>query len=197
MRLSAVPLTDDACGDLPGPVLFVTGALVIGLHGVSTGGDAPRLLPITPATRALVEERRGSVICFVGGWVLSLTGACLAWLAPQGHLGMGLGVAAMFAGSWLVHCCLEGCTTHLLLGDGDRVCELACRVRPLGEDADALHDAQRAVLHAATLLDARLARRELAAAQDRRAWPAAQIQALLQPLPERQRAMLADDEPLP
>ena len=192
-----MPLTEDACGDLPGPVLFVTDALVIGLHGVCTGGDTPRLLPITPATRALVEERRGSVICFVGGWALSLTGACLAWLAPRGHLGVGLGVAVMFAGSWLVHRYLEGCSTHLLLCDGDRVHELACRVRPLGDDADALHDAQRAVLHAAMLLDERRARRELAAAQHRRDWPAAQIQALLQPLPARQRAMLADNEPRP
>ena len=170
-----MPLTEAAGGDLPGPVLFVTDTLVIGLHGVSTGGDKPQLLPITSTTRALVEERRGSVVRFVGGWALSLSGACLAWLAPGGHLGLGLGVAVMFAGSWLVHRYLVGCTTHLLLCDGDRVCELACRVRPLGEDADALHDAQRAVLHAATLLDERLASRQPEAAHPHRAWPSTWI----------------------
>ncbi len=195
VRLSDQPPVEEVSGDMPGPVLFVSEELVVGLHGVSIGGDAPRLLPITPATRAAVEERRGPVFWLPAGWALSLTGGWLAWTSPGGHLGLGLGMAVMFAGSWLVHRYIEACTTHLLLRDGDRVCELACRVRRLGEDADALHHAQRAVQHAATLLDEQLARRQLAAAQHGGAWPAAQIQALLQQRPGRHPAVRTDGDP--
>ena len=181
-----VPVTGDATADLPGPVLFVSDELVIGLHGVALTGDELRLLPITPGTQALVEERSGAVLGWVGGWGLSLAGAAVAWLAPDRHLGLGIGLVAMFAGSWLVHRYIEACSTHLLLRDGDCVCELACRVRRLGEDADALHQAQRAVQHAATLMGERLARQQLAAAQRHSAWPAAKIQALLQATPDPQ-----------
>ena len=181
VRWPSVSVTEDPAADLPGPVLFVTDELVVGLHGVAITGDVLRLLPITPGTQAWVEERSGAVLGWVGGWGLSLAGAAVAWLAPNRHLGLGIGVLAMFAGSWLVHRYIEACSTHLLLRDGDRVCELACRVRRLGEDADALRHAQRAVQHAATLMDERLARQQLAAAQRHSAWPAAKIQALLQP----------------
>ena len=184
VRQPATPGTDDAAVDLPGPVLFVTDELVVGLHGVAIAGDVLRLLPITPGTQALVEERSGAVLMWVVGWALSLAGAALAWLGRGSPLGLGAGMAAMLAGSWLVHRHIEGCSTHLVLRDGDRVCELACRVRRLGEDADALHQAQRALQHAATLCDERLARQQLAAAQHHSAWPAAKIHALLQTPPD-------------
>ncbi len=190
------PVTEDVGLDLPGPVLLVTDELVIGLHGVAIAGDVLRLLPITPGTQALVEERSGAVLGWVGGWALSLAGAALAWLAPDRHLGLGIGLVAMFAGSWLVHRYIEGCSTHLLLRDGDHVREVACRVRRLGEDADALHAAQRAVQHAATLLDERVARQQLAAAQQHRAWPAARIQALLQATPALQAGGRAGQDAL-
>lgn len=196
VRLSTVPATEEVFADLPGPVLFISDELVVGLRGVAIAGDVPRLVPITPATQALVEEHQGPMLGLLGGWMLSLAGAGLAWVYSGQHLGLGIGVAAMFAGSWLVHRYIESCTTRLVLREGDRVCELACRVRRLGDDADALHHAQRAVQYAATLLDERLARQQLAAAQHRKAWPAAQIQALLQAVPDHRASTPVGRDPL-
>jgi len=125
--------------------------LVVRLDRLIVLDDDAREWPITPSTRAEVDSLRGPVAMLAGGWCLSLLGMALAWRMHAAAWWLGAGILLMLAGSWIVHGYHTRCVTRLLLdhGRGPRV--VATRVRALGDDVDALHEAQRAILHAATI----------------------------------------------
>lgn len=133
--------------------------LVVRLDRLVVLDDDMREWPITPSTRAEVDTLRGSVAMLAGGWCLSLLGLVVAWRLHAATWWFGAGIALMVAGSWIVHSYHMRCMTRLLLdhGRGPRV--VATRVRALGDDVDDLHEAQRAILHAATLQGETFARK--------------------------------------
>lgn len=89
---------------------------------------------------------------------MSLCGVALIWLQVGGAMALLAGVASLFAGSAAVHRYFERCDTCLMLSAPSGMVRVECRIRRLGDDADALYSACLAVQHAAALLSEEAAR---------------------------------------
>ena len=137
-----------------GPLLYSADNLVVRLRGILAEDTSPCWTPITETTRAEIAEDRGPALYLYGGWALSLSGAALALLYPDGQWGLIAGLLAAFFGSYLVRCHLERCTTRLVVRNGAMVRDVDSRVRKLGDDIQPLHLAKQAVDHAVALLHA-------------------------------------------
>lgn len=132
-----------------GCLLFSAGGVHVFERWVAVDSGPQRA--ISASCRAHLEVSVGPRIKFIAGWVATLGGALVFWLAA-GLVAKAAGALLMLLGGYLVQDYLAQCVTTLWLQDGAERCELACRSEKLGDDVAALHAAQAAVMHAACRL---------------------------------------------